>query len=440
MWRATLLTASRNLRQNVLKGRIWGFGNSIEDSPHSPISSAGSADDDEENTPNSRLRRSNARKPSYTKVVQNPFVGGKAFSGYSSASSSSSVEDLHSDPAPGRGRIRNGRVKGMVQSFERSSSLSESEDPSRPPFIRSGSDISGAEPEDDSFYATAKARDVMRPLPPVPAVAPYEVNGEEPSMEELLASTPSEYPLLVPNDSVGTKNTIISSGRRKKRGVHAWEADDASVATAKRVVSAIPTGASASMLAASHIFEEPGSENILLPARDEEFCDEVAQQEHILEADLLQSINSTKGMIESFQERLAEVEGKIKEMERMQEEKKRQEEEAQSSKTKEVSQQELSPTQSPRVIARNMLDADPPTLYSKALTIFFGLSPTVAAGSASHDADMEQRRRRRERLSAYDRLLNPDSIGALPSYVILVSLGMCAVVFKVLTRRGIRRP
>ena len=31
LWREALLNASRNLRQNVLKGRIWGFDESKEE-------------------------------------------------------------------------------------------------------------------------------------------------------------------------------------------------------------------------------------------------------------------------------------------------------------------------------------------------------------------------------------------------------------------------
>ncbi|KAG7090243.1 hypothetical protein E1B28_011842 [Marasmius oreades] len=86
LWRTALLSTSRNLRQNVLKGRIWGFSDNDSDngdsSPPPPglhETSAPSpfpAKDEDETTPNNRK----------TIFIQRPM--------YSSAESGSSVEDL----------------------------------------------------------------------------------------------------------------------------------------------------------------------------------------------------------------------------------------------------------------------------------------------------------------------------------------------------------
>lgn len=93
LWRAALLTASRNLRQNVLKGRIWGFDSE---------SNSGSGEDENadanenETTPNGKPKpRSSISKKNTpngslsrkSRILPNPPV-------YSSAESSSSAEDL----------------------------------------------------------------------------------------------------------------------------------------------------------------------------------------------------------------------------------------------------------------------------------------------------------------------------------------------------------
>ena len=84
LWREALLNASRNLRQNVLKGRIWGFD-----------------EDDDTN--------STTTKFPYTHVF---------------SSSSSSLEDVSEsqDITPNKSSNRKGRVRGLVASLERTSS------------------------------------------------------------------------------------------------------------------------------------------------------------------------------------------------------------------------------------------------------------------------------------------------------------------------------
>ncbi|TFK32492.1 hypothetical protein BDQ12DRAFT_716368 [Crucibulum laeve] len=94
LWCTTLLTSSRNLRSNALQDRIWGFGNSPQgNSPQEPL-------------PSTRQRTlSNASDTSDSSDI--------------SPSSASSFTDH------GRNATSNGKVRGIVASFERSSSIDE---------------------------------------------------------------------------------------------------------------------------------------------------------------------------------------------------------------------------------------------------------------------------------------------------------------------------
>ncbi|KAI5122724.1 hypothetical protein M0805_009809 [Coniferiporia weirii] len=172
LWRDALLNASRNLRQNVLKGRIWGFG----------------SDDTCENTFNSPYKH-----PSYN-------------------SSSSSIEEASDsqDTTPSKDGGRKGRVRSLVASLERTSSSGSG-------FSNHGSSTSegdivvGAWADDEAAFASGseasdvedrKARDItkkriaLEPIVPPVNVLP-EIPGEvevaspeaEPSVEELLASS-----------------------------------------------------------------------------------------------------------------------------------------------------------------------------------------------------------------------------------------------------------
>ncbi|KIO25062.1 hypothetical protein M407DRAFT_94658 [Tulasnella calospora MUT 4182] len=124
LWRPALLDASRVLRQNVVQGRIWGFGNMAEDIPASPSSI--------------RTSSTNGTTATVTKATHMPSVpstvfednsddGGEAVSGpedrYEGRNGwiargmlTRSVSSL-----PGRTSAI-GRVRDMVANFERSAS------------------------------------------------------------------------------------------------------------------------------------------------------------------------------------------------------------------------------------------------------------------------------------------------------------------------------
>ncbi|OBZ72021.1 hypothetical protein A0H81_07374 [Grifola frondosa] len=94
-WREALLAASRNLRQNVLKGRIWGpdAANS-----HSPDSGS---------------------PPRPSRIFANAQYNSSSSSIESFASDGEDADKFHHVKAS-----RNGRVRGMVATFERSGSFS----------------------------------------------------------------------------------------------------------------------------------------------------------------------------------------------------------------------------------------------------------------------------------------------------------------------------
>ncbi|KAJ3791026.1 hypothetical protein GGU10DRAFT_338476 [Lentinula aff. detonsa] len=152
LWKNALLRASQTLRQNVLKGHIWGFVDDLEgvtngiNFPSTDNARSGSVDEDEDEDSTPHRRRRSASQPQTTRLR---FIGGdniiqsfpnhsfpNGLPEYSSASSSSSSDDLFSPAgisplAASYGhsrysnRNRNGRVKGMVDTFERSSSFDE---------------------------------------------------------------------------------------------------------------------------------------------------------------------------------------------------------------------------------------------------------------------------------------------------------------------------
>ncbi|KAI0667947.1 hypothetical protein C8Q78DRAFT_1195769 [Trametes maxima] len=103
-WRHALLAALRNLRQNVLKGRIWGPDGSPTSSP-SP------------------------EAESLEQIFSNNLFNSSSSSIESSSSLSTGEDDAIGAPGAVLGRskarrYRNGRVRGMVETFERSGSFS----------------------------------------------------------------------------------------------------------------------------------------------------------------------------------------------------------------------------------------------------------------------------------------------------------------------------
>ncbi|KAI9001488.1 hypothetical protein BD414DRAFT_404874 [Trametes punicea] len=187
-WRQALLAALRNLRQNVLKGRIWGPDGSPTSSP-SP-----------ESAPTAQI---------FSNALFN--------SSSSSIESSSSVSAGEGDQADGPGallgrskarRYRNGRVRGMVETFERSGSFSSEggiEDgetgavDDRAHIRRWGRQEEQATGQ-SILVDESPSPSRRRPLPIPPTFTGASsgplVDEEEPSMEALLANLAKSQPAI----------------------------------------------------------------------------------------------------------------------------------------------------------------------------------------------------------------------------------------------------
>lgn len=342
LWQTALLTSSRDLRQNVLKGRIWGT----------------SAEED-----------------------QFPFSSDL----YNTSTSSIELPEAEPESARRGRRRRNGRVRGMVDSFERSGSFS-----SDASFSDTGSDIGTADQFVDAVsvihspteLSSVNSSPSRRPLP-VPPVHPSlrehvpEPEEEEPTMEELLAADTESarggraweemdkkarvtVKKLLTNGPTGDAddalNTIVESKSRSSKGSNKSRHD-------RRVVTAI--------------FNPPVTESVdeALKASEEE---------------LESQVKSTSALLEEFKKRLEDVERKVKETEdqfQLGLQQKEEENEALRAQLKEK-EQALVKASAPRPLPRKI----------------------------SMDLD-------------------PHSMTALSRYVILAGIGVCAVVLRVVLRK-----
>ena len=199
LWRTALIDASRHLRQNVLKGRIWGFE---EDQPdRSPFSHA----------------RHN--------------------------SSSSSVDSIASlDSTPLKSVTRNGRVRGMVETLERSASVSSNS--SSGSFKEAIGD--NTSPYEEEAIASEDGTNDRHSSSPVGSPRSRGIARELPNVNSRgLPLTPPQYPLndfasevviasQAPEPSV---HELLSSDEMSKSwGARAWEEFDvAAGVTMKRL-------------------------------------------------------------------------------------------------------------------------------------------------------------------------------------------------------------
>ncbi|KAF9650193.1 hypothetical protein BDM02DRAFT_3112428 [Thelephora ganbajun] len=406
LWKDALLTSSRNLRRNVLKGKIWG--------------SPAEADPDDD-----------------------PFAN-------LSNSSASSLESLHNatdGDAPGPyyikpyRRYRNGRVRGMVESFERSGSFSSdssfSELAERNAFVAqydANQEVTAQSPvEAPSHFPELSAPSPLplpflvagspsrspskRPLPQIP-VHPNlrELPVEEPTVEELLEAEGEELGSswgaraweefdnksgvtvkkliqdaphsddINPDTTIGGLSTAIES--RSREGSNGKKPRDD-----RRIVTAIfsPPVPSASQV--SGLIQAP--EHIASKSRREE--------------ELEDQVKSTTLMLEEYKKRLEEVERKVSHM-----------------------------TEVEVRLAQKIEKADQENkeLQEKAREAERKTTRFQSDPSRSHavvDARASAVARRKKVIENMD----PQSISALSRYVLLVGMGVCAVVFRVVLKKVI---
>lgn len=451
-WRELLLATSQELRQNVLKGRIWGEGVSPTPSPGS------------------------------TSPLPNLFSS----TFYASNSSSTSSLDLSADEGVQAlerpRRSRNGRVRGMVQSFERSGSFSSE--------ASLDGDIEGSRAElgrwlreeggpviDEQPIKSPAASPTRRPLPDPFAqqqhVPPLPVN-EDPTMEELLAVEPVSawgvraweeldsgpgvtvkrvngvsHPLPPLPTEAETHRTVVghgrdaSSGRRKER-------DE------RRIVTAIFTPSVA--LDASPTGERQGLEQAkphAVPFETAVQTDERAQAEAEETRRLSEELAATRSLVDVFQRRLEDVEAKVAELERLegerqQQDRKRAFEEWERQQARDQQEREQACEQ--RLAAERAARESEPvevlvTPGARALQASGAGGEVVAEPSTLLERTAAMIPAALHRLELTGGLAKPpggaddddggepSSLSELPSYVLLVGFGVCAVVLRVVMRR-----
>jgi hypothetical protein len=428
LWRGALLAAARNLRQNMLRGRIWG----------TPMSEH----EQEENDA--------------------PFGSPLSYA-FPSSSPDLTLVDANADADTGRMRRNtntNGHVRGIVDKWERGSASSRSSSRSS---SHRRSDSSDADV--GTVLTTNVAVVSLTPPLPFPSKGSAGVDAiEEPSIEDLLATSPA------PMDG--------------SWGARAWEELDIGV-TVRRVDAAHDTvvprrdgsGSSSGIGAGSvrsigsrrnggsgsnnrsqnvrrtvvDIFAEPVDDepfsaltedvgvqvqvDACLPAEiaDGRAAEAKAKAEAEAELEarertLEEEVRTTRALLEEFRCRLEEVEARVGAMEA-------------ERRAKEEQQQWMALNTHEAVLdapcaVREFFD-DPITPLLQSLPEVILVPPTPSEEtSASSDASCAREDADSER-SVFRRAvgLGPETVSDLPSYVFLVGLGVCTVVLQVVLKR-----
>jgi len=451
LWREALLSASRTLRKKVLKGRIWGFG--------SPVDGM-----DEDDTPTKRHKR---RVPS---TVDEDMKEGD-------------------NPSPKETKYRGGRVRGIVESLERSSGSSGSggSDETEPDTsfderlvkelkeaeLWIGSDVENVELDTADLSASSASdtepaadyhsRDSSGSQPP--AYTRIRTPGalEEPSIEELLASERG-----LPPEAVGKKMQIGPGGTLEEVpswGAMMWEQDaDVMGGTAKRIVEPIAPPSAQVRLA-------DGGEQLNIHALfgDANAVESEKVQPAKVDADAYVLLQAFKVRLERMEKRLAELEKRDEERERelvalREREKQRREADEEQERREQMNQSRIDLSSDLDMYAgRDDDDEDPvdirwprPTRASlvpgraimPAPLVIPGQVQPITVVAQSQSATPKQKEVPGAQAIAAVAKVNegeddpplemtpPDpSPSDLPAYVLLVGVGVCTVVLRVLFRK-----
>ncbi|KIY64165.1 hypothetical protein CYLTODRAFT_381226 [Cylindrobasidium torrendii FP15055 ss-10] len=429
LWRTALLSASRSLRQSVLKGRIWGFGNtSLEDPLASPLTASSSEDSDSyavrDDFATMRSRPASVRGNPFADEVAAPLMEG--FSENSTPRRQARV-----------GRYRNGRVQGMVEHLERSGSESSPTRHERSNSVSSNGSFYDTAADGDA-YETVKQqqRDSVsstgsdtfdtvkdgknRPLPPPPSDGN---DSDQLSMDELLkragimprdaekfvnSRRKASKKVMAPQDlgdtsmeeldqawisaqegSKSIRKRKATTGRSKKSGVHAWEEDGSQRVTMRRAlpmpIPAADIFASQAMYAAEETGPAEGPVPPVEPMLLSEPMDAVK-----LELEL----EETRAMVRALKRRIESVESKVANME---------------------AAERFAPAPAPAPVF------PPGSIIGRLLGRILG----------------EERKDALEKY--YARFVEPTSVRGIPSYVLLMGFGVCAVVLRVIVKKGLLR-
>lgn len=424
-WREALLIASRNLRQNVLKGRIWGADT---DGPTSPGSAS-------------------------------PTMPAHPFSStlYNSSSSSLDlVSEKEEDDVGKRPRhYRNGRVRGMVESFERSGSFSSEssfdEGVTRPDLDRWLHEEGAIQ---DNAVQLSPTVETNRPLP----TPPPSTIADEPSIEDLLASEDQSMELghswgaraweeldLAPGVTV-KRVRDPSGGSDNSSTLASMQGDDVFPTIGKgsgRSSNGSSTGKGGreERRIVTAIFRPPvpdsgeadklKQDSAAIPqVKDEQVqVFDLAKSLETIEQTLLAQVTENRNLLEQFRSRLEAVEHNVDTLEKQS---------AELEKEQEQKPQIMVPdnvTQSSTSIASRQgnTSAPPEAPTSTSPTQSASFIPSASSGpSTPKEPKSTDNRGRTSDPGCED---SPSSISELPTYVLLVGLGVCAVVLRVMLRK-----
>jgi hypothetical protein len=227
----------------------------------------------------------------------------------------------------------------------------------------------------------------------------------------------------------GGANNLNSSSRR----VRGTNKEDPRLAqrTAADIFAVLPDTVSAPALVEAEVqanMQAETKEDAEATVANAEAEAELKASELALEGEM----RYTHAMLEEFRRRLAEVESRVSAME------------AEEKQRAHVSpqQQQKQPSQKISAAAKDMHDNEVEALLPRKAGAISESDPSIAAEvpvDATTDADESKVRDNDTGVCAdghvTHHVLEPTTVSDLPSYVLLVGLGVCAVVFKVVLKR-----
>ncbi|KAJ7052087.1 hypothetical protein C8F01DRAFT_1262302 [Mycena amicta] len=459
--------------------------------------------EEDDNTPS---KRSRARAHAPVKPSASPHIHASA-SPFFVPPSPTADDERVSRGERERERFRNGRVQGMVRSFESSGSESEgSPERERKSGFRT---VNGRSGPPSASASDGDGMGTMRPLParpdglasgmlvsddtgatvragpgaPLNASAALSLSEEELTVEELLARGDGDGAGYGINGTGSPGGSWRKKGRRSRKadadgddspsqvpqgssrplpaeprkrrymtpptgGVHAWEAEqEEEGGLAKSTMKWVPSVVSNANPKAENVFAAaavPNSNSDSTPAipaipatpatptsptqdhsaakrREEEAAargrargEEIRAQLAKIKSVQEREREELERVVEGFRRRLEEVERRVGDMEGREREREVGDKMKETGDKKETLKETQKETQKEMSITQRL---DPRRLLALFTT---GTSSTTTAGSNNTQVPV-----------------GPTTIAGIPSYVLLVSLGMCAVVLRVLVRRGL---
>jgi hypothetical protein len=469
LWRSALLAASRNLRQNILRGRIWG--NSISDEQGQDLEREELGD----------VPFTSALYASSSSSLDLPLTGEDA----------ESPSELRPTRRSRVSKNANGHVRGMVDKWERESAGSQS--PTRR-LGANGRNRYGSESDNGSEYGDEEMAAVMG----IDAhVSPFPSNGatlvpaedDEPSIEDLLAagtspSAPKDgsswgaraweglnagitmrriepYDTVVPRrDGSGgssggdARSTANIAERDKRRGGNsssgrcmgkATNKEDPRLArpTVADIFAETPETISTSAHAEAEVQADVPAEMELEEAAT---AAAVEAELKVKELALEDEARTTRALIEEFKRRLEEVEARVSAMEAdwhppeeqqapiSQQQQQQQQSEAQETSTDDKDTHDDAVDALPKTVGVTPGPAEKPADEKRDMEVD-AQNAVEENGGADPDSDVVAGRRvvAPVRHGMVD--LGPTMMSDLPSYVLLVGLGVCAVVLQVVLKR-----